>query len=198
MSPTSPMEIDTARLRLRAWRPADAEPFAALNADPRVMAHFPAVLSREASDALLERLQSQIATLGWGIWAVERRDTRQFIGFTGLQTPAQPLPFSPCVEIGWRLGFEHWGQGLAREAAQAALWAGFEGLQLQEIVAFTAVVNQRSQALMRRLGMQPAAVTFEHPAVAPSSPLREHCLYRLDRARWLDALPASSAQAWGE
>ena len=189
------MEIDTPRLRLRAWRPADAEPFAALNADPRVMAHFPAVLSREASDALLDRLQSRIATQGWGFWAVERRDTRQFIGFTGLQTPALPLPFSPCVEIGWRLAFEHWGRGLATEAAQAALWAGFERLQLQEIVSFTAVANRRSQAVMQRLGMQPAAATFMHPALAPSSPLREHCLYRLDRLRWLGSDAAAIAAA---
>lgn len=183
---TPPLAFDTGRLHLRPWRAADAEPFAALNADPEVMAFFPARLSREASDALLARCQARIVAQGWGLWATELRSTGEFIGFVGLQVPRVPLPFSPCVEIGWRLARAHWGKGLATEAARAALRVGFERLALQEIVSFTAVVNHRSRAVMERLGMQAAPATFEHPGVPEGSPLRTHCLYRLARERWAE------------
>ncbi len=181
---TPPLAFDTERLRLRPWRASDAAPFATLNADPEVMAFFPAMLRRAESDAMLSRLQAQIMARGWGFWAAERRDTGEFIGFVGLQVPLAPLPFSPCVEIGWRLARAHWGKGYATEAARAALRVGFERLALREIVSFTAVVNLRSRAVMERLGMQAAAETFEHPSVPEGSPLRTHCLYRLAREQF--------------
>jgi RimJ/RimL family protein N-acetyltransferase len=183
-SVSPPIEFNTERLLLRQWRLSDYEPFAALNADSRVMEFFPATLEREASDAGIARCQSKIAERGWGLWAAEIRSSNEFIGFVGLQVPTVPLPFSPCVEIGWRLAYAHWGKGFASEAARAALRVGFEQLQLQEIVSFTAVNNRRSRAVMERLGMQQAETTFEHPGMPEGSPLREHCLYRLTRARW--------------
>jgi RimJ/RimL family protein N-acetyltransferase len=175
---TELIEIETERLRLRQWQAADREPFAALNADPRVMEFFPSPLTRRDSDALADRCQSLIEERGWGFWAAELKNTRAFIGFVGLHTPAAELPFSPCVEIGWRLAFQHWGQGLATEAATQALRIGFDVLGLQEIVSFTALVNRRSRAVMERLGMRESG-TFEHPQAPKSSPLRQHCLYRL-------------------
>ena len=178
-----PVVLETARLRLRQWREADFAPFAALNADPVVMACFPAPLDRAASDTLALRCQALIAQRGWGFWAVERKADGAFIGFVGLHEPAAALPFSPCVEIGWRLAQAYWGQGYASEAAQAALRFGFEQLALAEIVSFTALPNVRSRAVMERLGMV-ADGAFEHPAVAPDSPLRKHWLYRLPLARW--------------
>jgi len=181
---TDLLELDTQRLRLRQWCTADRGPFATLNADPRVMEYFPAPLVRAESDALADRCQSLIAERGWGFWAVEIQATREFIGFVGLHSPAAELPFSPCVEIGWRLAFAHWGRGFASEAARGALGVGFDSLGLAEIVSFTAVGNRRSRALMERLQMQEMADTFEHPAVPADSPLREHCLYRLSRERW--------------
>ena len=183
MQATLPLE--TPRLRLRKWRDSDLAPFAALNADARVMACFPAPLSREASDAMVQRCRRLIAERGWGFWAVALRDNDACIGMTGLHVPDAPLPFSPCVEIGWRLAFDHWGKGYAQEAAQAALQAGFIALHLPEIVAFTAVPNLRSSALMARLGMRREAATFEHPALPPGHRLRTHCLYRLTRAEWV-------------
>lgn len=177
---TAPIEFETGRLRLRQWRPDDLAPFAALNADPRVMAHFPAPLTRAESDALAERCAALIAARGWGFWAAELKAGGTFVGFVGLHTPAAELPFSPCVEIGWRLAFAHWGQGLASEAARGALQVGFATLGLAEIVAFTAVGNARSRAVMERLGMH-AAGTFDHPQLAMDSPLRRHSLYRLPR-----------------
>ena len=198
--PAGPLAVDPARLesqrvRLRPWRPQDLPAFARLNADARAMAHFPAPLTREASDALAHRCQALIDSQAWGFWAVERHDASGgacFIGFTGLHRPAAELPFSPCVEIGWRLLPEHWGQGLATEAAQVALRVGFEVLNLTQIVAFTAVGNRPSRAVMTRLGMQhDAHDDFDHPAIPPDHALRRHVLYRLPRERWHTACIAA-------
>jgi RimJ/RimL family protein N-acetyltransferase len=107
----------THRLRLRQWRESDLGPFAALNADPRVMEYFPARLSRAESDAMARRFAAGIAARGWGLWAVETQATRAegvFVGFVGLYVPPAELPFSPCVEIGWRLAAAHWGKGYGR------------------------------------------------------------------------------------
>jgi RimJ/RimL family protein N-acetyltransferase len=184
MARPRPIEFDTDRLRLRQWRADDREPFAQLNSDPRVMAFFPCLLDRAASDAMAERIQSLINERGWGFWATELKSTGEFIGFVGLHVPIAELPFAPCVEIGWRLAHRHWGHGYATEAARGALRVGFDMLQLSEIVSFTAVGNARSRAVMERLGMLPRAETFQHPALPVGHPLREHCLYRLSRARW--------------
>lgn len=182
---TELIEFDTGRLRLRQWCAADRKPFAALNADPQVMTFFPAPLDRLESDAMADRCQSLIAERGWGFWAAETKDTCEFIGFVGLHIPASDLPFSPCVEIGWRLAFRYWGKGFATEAAHGVLRVGFGLLELPEIVSFTSVRNLRSRAVMRRIGMRQAAETFAHPGVPAGSPLRRHCLYRLSRAQWL-------------
>lgn len=177
---TDLIEFETERLFLRQWKAADREPFAALNADPRVMEFFPALLTRAQSDAMADRCESLIQERGWGFWAAECKASREFIGFVGLHIPSAALAFSPCVEIGWRLGFQHWHQGLATEAAQGALRIGFGVLGLQEIVAFTAVPNLRSRAVMQRLNMHESG-TFEHPDVPEGHALRLHCLYRLSK-----------------
>lgn len=177
------IELDTPRLILRQWTRADRAPFAALNADPRVMACFPAPLSRAQSDAMAARCEAMISGRGWGFWAAEERSTGHFIGFVGLHVPSAELPFAPCVEIGWRLAHSSWGKGLATEAARGALAFGFDRLQLSEVVSFTAVINRRSRAVMTRLGMREAG-TFEHPHLPASSPLQRHCLYRLGAVRY--------------
>jgi RimJ/RimL family protein N-acetyltransferase len=175
--------IETERLVLRRWRHADKEPFAALNADPAVMEHFPAVLTRAESDALADRIDGGIADRGFGLWAVEAGGT--FIGFTGLSVPRFTAAFTPCVEVGWRLARHAWGYGYATEAATAALDHGFARLGLTEIVSFTAVPNLRSRAVMRRLGMShDPAEDFDHPAVPEGSPLRRHGLYRIAAREW--------------
>ncbi|HKW37320.1 MAG TPA: GNAT family N-acetyltransferase [Burkholderiales bacterium] len=188
-SVSEPIESVTERLRMRQWRGDDREPFARLNADPRVMAFFPKPLGRLESDAMAERIESRIAENGWGFWAVERLDNHEFIGFVGLNHPAPELPCSPCVEVGWRLAFEHWGKGYATEAATRALKIGFASLGLAEIVAFTPAGNVRSRAVMERLGMRETGGIFDHPHVPDGSGLRQHCLYRLTRADWASMLP---------
>lgn len=178
---TRSITLETERLVLRQWRPSDREPFAAMGADPRVMEHFPALLTRAQSDVLADRCEALIQERGWGFWAAELKASHEFIGFVGLHTPSPELPFSPCVEIGWRLSVAHWGQGLASEAARAALHFGFTSLALEEIVSFTALHNAKSRAVMQRLGMRDAG-TFEHPHVPEGSALRLHRLYRLPRS----------------
>jgi len=185
--------IATPRLRLRAWRDEDLPAFAALNADPRVMEHFPAALDRAESDRMAARIREHLAARGFGLWAVEVPGEAAFIGFVGLAVPRFEAHFCPCVEIGWRLAAAHWGRGYATEAASAALDHGFGQLGLAEIVAFTVPANLRSRRVMDRLGMRHApADDFEHPALPEHHPLRPHVLYRLSRAEWLESRDSRS------
>ncbi|WP_093442048.1 GNAT family N-acetyltransferase [Variovorax sp. 770b2] len=186
------IEFETPRLRLRQWRESDLAPFAAMAADPQVMEFLLPLPTRADSDAMVERGRARIAENGWGFWAVEHKATGEFIGFTGLNAPVATLPFSPCVEIGWRFARHTWGQGFATEAARGALQVGFDQLGLDEIVAFTAVGNLRSAAVMERIGMhEDIAGAFDHPLVPEGHPLRRHRLYRLGRAAWTAARGAS-------
>jgi len=178
-------EIRTARLRLRRWRADDREAFAALNSDPRVMEHFPAVLSRAESDALADRIEGHFTQHGFGLWAVEIPGSVEFAGFLGLAAPAFQAHFTPCIEIGWRLRRDCWGKGYATEGARAALRFGFERLGLEEIVSFTVPANLRSRRIMERIGMQHSpADDFDHPLLPAGHPLRRHVLYRRARAGW--------------
>jgi len=181
---TKIIEPKTARIQLRQWIPTDFDPFAAMSADPQVMEYFPKPLSRSESDTIAEKCQSFIAENGWGVWAAELLESKEFIGMVGLHFPSSDLPCSPCVEILWRLARPHWGRGYATEAATAALKVGFEHLGLKEIVSFAVVHNHRSRAVMERLNMVDSGETFEHPDLPISSHLREHCLYKLSRENW--------------
>jgi RimJ/RimL family protein N-acetyltransferase len=178
------IELETERLRLRQWIESDREPFAQLSNDPRVMEFLPTLLDRATSDAMVDRLQALIFDRGWGLWAVESKAGRKFMGFVGLHVPRVHLPFSPCVEIGWRLAFEYWGKGYATEAARDVLKVGFDRLCLPEIVSLTSILNHRSRAVMERLGMEQEAETFEHPNLPVGHLLRKHYLYRLSREKW--------------
>jgi ribosomal-protein-alanine N-acetyltransferase len=175
--------LRTDRLLLRPWRDADREPFAALNADPVVMEHFAKPLDRAESDAFIARIQAHFAQHGFGFWAVEAPGIAPLIGLAGLARPVFEAPFTPCVEIGWRLAREHWGKGYATEAAHAAIRFGFEQLGLGEIVAFTVPGNLRSRAVMERIGMTRSAEDdFDHPSLPEGHRLRRHVLYRIRRA----------------
>jgi ribosomal-protein-alanine N-acetyltransferase len=171
--------LTTARLRLRPWQEADLAPFAALNADPRVMEHFRQCLSRAESDAFVERIQQHFREHGFGFWAVEDRESGQFVGKVGLGWAKFAAHFTPCIEIGWRLTYDSWGRGYATEAARAALDDGFERLALDEIVAFAATTNTRSHHVMERLGMtRSPADDFDHPNLPAGHRLERHVLYR--------------------
>ena len=126
----SVIEFETPRLRLRQWRESDREPFSAMNADPAVMEFFPSLQSHVSSEASIDAWQLQFAAQGWSNWAVELIESGQFIGFTGLSVSRRTLPFSPCVEVGWRLARAFWGKGYATEAARGALHATQPGQAL--------------------------------------------------------------------
>jgi ribosomal-protein-alanine N-acetyltransferase len=176
--------LTTARLLLRQWRAEDRDAFAALNADPEVMAHFPARLSREESDAMMDRLEAGIEADGFGLWAVQERRTGVLLGTTGLGRVSFAAPFVPAVEVGWRFVRAAWGHGFATEAAGAALSFGFDAAELDEIVAMAVPHNRRSLAVMDRLGMQrDPDGDFDHPRV-PVGPLQRHVLYRIDAPAW--------------
>ncbi len=173
-------ELRTERLILRGWRSEDRHPFAAMNADPRVMEFFPATLDREASDAVAERIAGKLDENGFGFWAVEIPGVTEFAGFIGLSRPNFEAHFMPCVEIGWRLAHEHWGSGYATEGARASLQFGFETLELDEIVSFTTPNNLPSRRVMEKIGMtQDVAGNFDHPGLAEDYPHRNLVLYRM-------------------
>ena len=180
--------LSTPRLLLRPWRDGDLEAFAALNADPEVMRHFPACMGREDSDALAARIHAHFAEHGFGQWIVERRDDGAFLGVLGVQHVGFEATFTPAVEIGWRLNRAFWRQGYALEAARAVLQYAFAQLRLTEVVAFTVPANLPSQGLMQRLGMRrDAAADFEHPRLPQGHALRPHVLFRISREQWLEA-----------
>lgn len=178
------MRLETQRLILRQWKDEDYPAFAALNADTSVMEFFPKVLSTPESDAMATRIRGQIQERGWGLWALELTENGQFIGFTGLHVPHALLPFSPCVEVGWRLAKEYWGQGYAPEAAGEALRYAFVNLELTEVVSFATLKNHRSQAVMRKIGMRNTNCNFNHPDIDSASPLSEHVLFKIGRSEW--------------
>lgn len=173
----------TDRMVVRSWRDEDRAPFAAVNADPRVRRWFPGTLTRAESDATVDRFVAHEAEHGYTSWAVQDRATGAFVGMVGLMVPGFDPTFAhaaePCVEIGWRLGVEWWGEGRATEAARACLRYAFDDLALPEVVAFTVPDNVPSREVMRRLGMRhDPAGDFDHPGVPEGSPLRRHVLYR--------------------
>lgn len=175
-------ELHTERLLLREWRDEDLEPFAALNSDPEVMRFLPKLLSRDECEARIQSVRDHFREHGFGLWAVEVRGMTPFVGFVGLNVPKFTAPFTPCVEIGWRLAREAWGQGIATEAARAAVTFGFQQLGLPEILSFTVPDNVRSRRVMERLGMKhDSSEDFDHPLLAEGHPLRKHVLYRLSR-----------------
>jgi ribosomal-protein-alanine N-acetyltransferase len=168
------------RVRLRRWRDEDRAPFAALNCDARVMEFFPALLSRQQSDAMIDYIEAHFAAHGFGLWAVEVPGVAPLIGFAGLGVKRFAAHFTPCVEVGWRLAFAYWGHGYATEAARVALAHGFATAGLAEIVSYTSTGNLRSRAVMERLGMRrDPADDFDHPELPADHPLRRHVLYRL-------------------
>jgi RimJ/RimL family protein N-acetyltransferase len=144
------------------------------------MEHFAAPLTPAESDAVVDRIEQHFNQHGFGLWAVEVPEVAPFAGFVGLTRPGFEAPFTPCVEVGWRLGAEHWGHGYASEGARAALAFGFEYLGLQEIVSFTIPENHRSRRVMERIGMvHNPDDDFDHPGVPER--MKRHVLYRIAR-----------------
>jgi ribosomal-protein-alanine N-acetyltransferase len=186
--------LRTERLLMRRWHDTDRAPFAALNADPAVTEHLLAPLSREQSDAFIDRIEAEFEEVGFGLWAVQVTEGASFIGYVGLHRVPFAAHFSPtpagapAVEVGWRLAHEHWGHGYATEAARAAIGFGLRsceagGAGLDEIVSFTSPDNRRSWRVMERVGMtRDTRDDFDHPGVPEGHRLQRHLLYRVRAA----------------
>lgn len=171
---------------MRRWRDSDREPFAALNADSLVREYMQGPMTREESDAFVDRIKAQWEESGWGLWAVGVPGVAPFIGYVGLW-PADFVTGSPMIEVGWRLARQHWGHGYATEAAREALRYGFEVVEATEIVSLTVPQNIRSRRVMERIGLvHDPADDFDHPGVDPLlyPHLVRHVLYRISRAAW--------------
>ncbi len=168
--------IETERIGLRQWKDSDEPVFVEMNMDKNVMEFFPSILSAEETLAMIERIKKLIAENNFGLWGAEIKHTKEFIGFVGLSIPRFQMDFTPCVEIGWRLAHKHWGYGYATEAAAACLDYGFNNLKINEIVAFTSVLNARSINVMKKIGMENVK-NFEHPLIEDGHWLKTHVLY---------------------
>jgi RimJ/RimL family protein N-acetyltransferase len=185
MTEPAPPALATERLILRRWRDSDREPFARLNADQEVMRHFLRPLTRDESDAFVDRIETRFGERGYGLWAVERTEDGVFLGFTGLAHQAFDAHFTPCVEIGWRFDRFAWGHGYATEAAREVLRFGFDEVGLAEIVSFTALSNAPSIRIMERIGLnRDPRDDFDYPNMPEGHPLRRHLLYRLKREEY--------------
>ena len=171
--------IETERLYLRQWRASDFAIFAEMNADLDVMKYFPKPLSPKVSDAIANKCSQLIKDKGWGFWAVSLKETDTFIGMVGLNEAHADMSFAPAVEIAWRLHKDYWGQGYATEAARASLNFAFDTLGFDEVVAFTAVINEHSQLIMQRIGMSNTQQNFYHPMLDSNHRLAEHVLYKI-------------------
>ncbi|WP_347455743.1 GNAT family N-acetyltransferase [Acinetobacter thermotolerans] len=175
--------ISTPRLILRQWQESDTAPFIQMCADEDVMRYFPALLTPEQSLQFIEKVTRQIDQHGWGLWAVELKETKEFIGFIGLQPQPKLFEFSPCIEIGWRLAKKYWHQGYATEGALTVLDYAFNTLDLNKVVSFTATVNTPSEAVMKKIGMVKTQ-EFQHPKLPEDHPLCWHVLYEVNQSNY--------------
>lgn len=174
--------LETERLILREWQDADILPLLAICRDVRVMEFLGPVQEEDEIRAAIDRQRAFQAQLGHCYWAIERKDDSELLGFCGLQPEPEGTPIAGLPDIGWRLGYAHWGDGYAREAAQASLDWGFANLANEEIWAVTVLANVRSWGLMERLGMRRhPELDFDHPNVPDGSPLKRHITYSIGR-----------------
>lgn len=178
-----PKIIRTERLILRPWEESDFELFAEINNDQRVMEYLPSTKNREESDQTAQSFAEGILKRGWGFWAVSLIETGDFIGTIGLDDRYSLFP--SMIEVGWRLNFSYWGKGYATEGAKAALAYGFGNLNLEEIVAFTAIQNERSKAVMKRVGLKHnPEEDFNHPNLPGDHPLSKQMVCRIKQNEW--------------
>ncbi|MBM9577818.1 GNAT family N-acetyltransferase [Leptospira sp. 201903070] len=177
------MKLESKRLIFREWEEKDQLPFAQMSSDPMVMKYFPSLLSREESERWISKIQDHFRTFGYGLWVLERKRDQEFLGFTGFMNVNFPSFFTPAVEIGWRLHSSFWKQGYATEAAITCLQFGFTVLKFPEIVSFTSVLNEKSQSVMKRIGLKEVGF-FAHPNLPENHILSKHVLYNTTDSEW--------------
>lgn len=170
--------LETPRLILRDWKDEDILPFARINSDIQVMEYFLKPLTGEETLAFYHRIKKEFTECGFGLYAVECKESHDFIGYVGFHQITFDVDFAPGVEIGWRLMAEKWGNGYATEAASACLEYARTNLKLKEVYSFTSLPNKRSERVMQKIGMK-RIKEFNHPLVDPDHPLYKHVLYKM-------------------
>ncbi|TBW27166.1 GNAT family N-acetyltransferase [Gramella sp. KN1008] len=166
--------FQSARLGFRNWQEADIDKLYKINSDKRVMEFFPSVVNREDTASFINRMKKMFIEKGFCYFALEKLKTGEFIGFTGLAEQSFESEVTPCIDIGWRLDSEYWGQGFATEAANACLNYGFNELNIEKIRSIAPVINERSIQVMIKIGMQ-KLTDFNHPFLKNLKRL-EHCV----------------------
>lgn len=177
--------IETSRLILREWEETDLESLIQLNADEKVMEYFPKTLSVEETKNFYQLMITEFKQCGFGIYAVEVKENKEFIGLIGFHQATFAADFTPCIEIGWRLKKEAWGNGYATEGATACLKYGFNELGFSDIYSFTANINEPSKNVMKKIGMN-FIKTFNHPRVEQRSPLYKHVLFHISKNEYAE------------
>jgi RimJ/RimL family protein N-acetyltransferase len=172
--------IESPRLLLRSWKDSDIDAYIKMNLDSIVMQYFPQTVSPEETRTHIQKIKQHFETFHFGLYALELKEEKRFIGFTGFSHPSFESFFTPCVEIGWRIDSPYWHRGLGTEAANACLNYGFKVLNLEKIVSFTSIHNSASEKLMQKIGMQ-KITEFDHPKLASSHFLCKHVLYQIQR-----------------
>lgn len=173
------IELKTKNLILRQWKEDDLDPYARLTSSKEIMKYFPRTLTKEQSNAAARKFMKLLAIRSWGFWAVEEKSSGVFIGYAGLHVPKTKFPFSPCVEIAWRMADVHWKNGYVLEAGEEIIHCAFELIQLDELVYFSSVKNLKAQELMKALGMRKEDEIFNHPFVEKEHKLSKHYLYKI-------------------
>lgn len=178
--------LETPRLILRTWGDEDIEDMHAVNQDPLVMEYFPSLPTLSETKALVEKINKHQLQKGYSLYATILKEKKAFIGFIGLLTVEFAAEFTPAVEIGWRLGSQYWGSGLATEGASFVLKQAFEKFKIPEIVSFTTASNTKSRRVMEKIGLQrDPADDFQHPGLPDGDALKPHVLYKLGRQQYL-------------
>jgi len=170
----------TERLGFRNWKASDLDQMAHLNADPEVMKYFPSTVDRSHTKAYIERMQKQFDEKQYCYFAVERLDQKVFIGFIGLSYQTYDAPFTPCVDIGWRLAQEHWGKGFATEGAKACLNYAFNDMGIKTIFSVASIANKPSTNVMKKIGMV-YDQSFDHPALVDTPELNPCVVYKISK-----------------
>jgi len=173
--------ISTERLILRNWCDTDIEPFVQMNSDARIMKYFPNVLNRLQTIEFVQKIQQHFDKYTYGLFAVEEKLNREFIGFIGFSHPQFESFFTPCIEIGWRLSATYWNKGLATEGALACLEYGFSILNFNNIYSFTSVHNLPSISVMKKIGLKHHG-DFDHPKINKDNWLYKHTLYSISQS----------------
>jgi len=171
------------RLGFRAWTDEDKPKMGLINADPKVMEYFPAILTRAQTDAFIERMKTQFSKNGFCYFAVDKLENNQFIGFTGIAEQTFESDFTPCVDIGWRLAQAEWGKGLATEGAKRCLDFAFNQIGLKNLKSICPIVNKRSENVMKKIGMKKIAI-FNHPLLSNFKNLEKCVLYEIENMQW--------------